>query len=55
MWNLKNDANGQLKIRSEARLAGFSVKRFRISPLYSSLLEVEVHNCLIVKMSETDK
>ena len=47
-----NDANGQLKIRSEA---GFSVKGSRTSFLYSSKLGVEVLKCLLVEMSETDK
>ena len=47
-----NDANDQLKTRSEAR---FSVKGSKTSPLYSSRLEVEVLNCLLVEISETDK
>ena len=52
MRNLRNDANGQLKIRSEA---GFPVKGSRTSLLYSSKLEVEVLNCFLIEMSETDK
>ena len=47
-----NDTNSQLKTRSEA---GFSVKGFRTSPLYSSTLGVEVLNCLLIEMSENDK
>ena len=48
----RNDANGQLKIRSKA---GFPVKGSRISPLYFSILGVAVLNCLFVEMNETDK
>ena len=47
-----NDTNGQLKKRSEA---GFSLKGSRTSPLYSYRLGVEVLNCLLIEMSETDK
>ena len=47
-----NNANGQLKIRSEA---GFPVKGFKTFPLYSFRLGVDVLNCLLIKMSETDK
>ena len=47
MRNLRNDINGQLKIRSEAR---FPVKGSRTSPLHSSRLRVEVLNYLLVEM-----
>jgi len=47
-----NDVNRQLKIRSEA---GFPMKGTRTSPLYYSRLEVEVFNCLLIEMSETNK
>ena len=39
-----NDANGQLKSRSEA---GFPMKGSRTSPLYFSRQWVEVLNCLL--------
>jgi len=47
-----NDANDQLKIRSEI---GFLMKGSRTSSLYFCRLGVEVLNCLLVEMSETDK
>jgi len=47
-----NDANGQLKTRSETR---FPVKDSITSPLYSSRLGVEVLNCLLAEMRQTDK
>jgi len=47
-----NDANGQLKTRSEVV---FPVKGSRTSTLYSFRLGVKVLNCLFVEMSETDK
>ena len=47
-----NDANDQLKTRSEI---GFLMKGSRTSSLYFSRLGVEVLNCLLVEMSETDK
>ena len=52
MRNLKNDANSQLKTRSEAE---FPVKGSKTYTIYSSKLEIEVFNCLLIEMSETDK
>ena len=46
------DANGQLKTRSEV---GFPMKNFKTSSLYFSRLGVDVLNCFLVEMSETDK
>ena len=44
-----NDANGQLKLRSEV---GFPVKGSRTFSLYSSRQWVEVRNCLLDLESE---
>ena len=47
-----NNPNGQLKTRSEAE---FPMKGSKTSPLYSSRFGVELLNCLLVEMSETEK